>query len=251
MADQFWSLLGRAVHAILEHGADEEHLSEERLFVEVDNWVISGAIDVQHLTDDTVGVSDYKVIGEYYLRNQKDEWEQQLNCYAWLVNKCKKKKVTRLEIWAIIRDWSRHQARRNDYPSTPIVRVPIKIWSVEEQEAFVRARVKAHQDAEFKHALGERLPPCTDEDRWYRGEKWQVWKPGNKRPSKTFEDKADALAYMKGTSGLKLHHVPGTYVRCEGNYCHVREYCDQWLQGASGDVAGAGGVGESDPEISG
>lgn len=46
-ADMVWSLFGSAVHNILEHGKDDNHLVEERIHAEHDGWHISGAIDLQ------------------------------------------------------------------------------------------------------------------------------------------------------------------------------------------------------------
>ena len=45
--DRLWSVFGTAVHNIFERYGDEESVVEERLFVDVEGWTISGAIDLQ------------------------------------------------------------------------------------------------------------------------------------------------------------------------------------------------------------
>ena len=49
-------MLGTAVHKVFEDYSGDDVISEERLFVDVDGWTISGAIDLQ----DDEGPSDYK-----------------------------------------------------------------------------------------------------------------------------------------------------------------------------------------------
>ena len=51
---------------------------------------MSGAIDRQEI-DDGVSIYDYKVTSVWSLIFDKPEWERQLNCYAYLVEKKKAK----------------------------------------------------------------------------------------------------------------------------------------------------------------
>ena len=82
-ADQVWSLFGSAVHNILEHGKDEHHVVEERLFTTFESWRISGAIDLQTFQPDgSVVISDYKVTSAWAVQQEKTEWVDQLNMYA-------------------------------------------------------------------------------------------------------------------------------------------------------------------------
>jgi hypothetical protein len=64
------------------------------------------------------------------------EWEQQLNIYAWLVEKVRKVKVLDLGIVAIVRDWSRRDAaNREGYPEAPVKSIAIPLWDYETREA--------------------------------------------------------------------------------------------------------------------
>ena len=107
VSEMVWSIFGSAIHGILEHGKDDNHLVEERLHAEVDGYRISGAIDLQIVTDSGISIRDYKTTSAWAVMNEKSDWEQQLNIYAWLVETVKKIPVTDVGIVAIIRDWSR------------------------------------------------------------------------------------------------------------------------------------------------
>ena len=140
VADMVWSIFGTAIHGVLEHGKDENHLIEERLHANVDGWSISGAIDLQIINEDgTVTINDYKTTGAWAVMNEKIDWELQLNIYAWLVEKVKQVPVKKLEIVAIIRDWSRRDAAiKEAYPDAPIKVIPIALWSFELREEHLQ-----------------------------------------------------------------------------------------------------------------
>ena len=65
VADMVWSIFGSAVHGILEHGKDENHLVEERLHAELDGWRVSGAIDLQIVHPDGIDIRDYKTVSAF------------------------------------------------------------------------------------------------------------------------------------------------------------------------------------------
>lgn len=228
--DLVWSLFGTAVHHILEQGADETHLTEERIFTEVSGWLFSGAIDSQIChADGTRTVQDYKVTKAYSVMNEKVEWEQQLNIYKWLVETVKKTPVRQLQIVAIVRDWSRHDRLRSEsYPQAPVVLIDIPMWENERIEAFVKERIALHQEAFTSSALGEDLALCTKEDMWARPAVYAVKKEGRKTAIKLHIDKGEAENQVN-TLG-KGHYIefrPEERVRC-ANFCDVREFCNQW-----------------------
>ena len=93
-----WSLFGTALHNILEHGKGDNHIVEERVFADVEGMKISGAIDLQEVEEDGVIVSDYKTTSAWVVMNEKDDWHNQLNCYAYLLYKAKGVTVKKLQI---------------------------------------------------------------------------------------------------------------------------------------------------------
>jgi hypothetical protein len=139
VSQMIWSLFGSAMHGVLEHGKDDNHIVEQRLHAELDGWQISGAVDLQVVDQDGIHIKDYKTTSVWSVMNEKPEWEQQLNIYAWLFEHNKKQKVQSLEIVAILKDWSKGEAgRKPDYPQQKVVMVPIRLWTTEEQEKFIK-----------------------------------------------------------------------------------------------------------------
>lgn len=231
-ADGLWALLGTAIHAILESGAEGEYLPEERLFATAEGWMISGGIDLQHLRPGppaTVGLHDYKVTSVWSVVNPKPAWVHQLNSYAWLVRQAKGWQVEDLEIVAILRDWQRREAaHKRDYPRAPVLRIPIELWPAETADAYVRGRVRIHQDADRRAQWGEPLPLCTAEERWARPTTYAVMRKGEKRALRVFGSEAEAVAYGAGQPDLTIQHRPGESTRCAGNWCRVAQWCGQY-----------------------
>jgi len=229
VSDMVWSIFGTAIHGVLEHGRDKNHLVEERLHTEVDGWSISGAIDLQIVNEDgTITVNDYKTVGAWSVMNEKIDWELQLNIYAWLVRKVKEADVSGLEIVAIIRDWSRRDAAvKASYPDAPVKVIPIRLWSYEEQQDFVEGRVSMHSNALFDMETGDELPHCTPSEMWEKQTTYAVKKIGGVKARNVFNTDEEAQAKLaEYGKEYEIEVRPGERTRCE-NFCSVSRWCNQ------------------------
>ncbi len=253
VADRVFSLLGRAVHQILEWGAREEETAEERLFMDVNvggtTVTVSGAMDLQQAPiDGVVDISDYKVTSVYGFQADKDAWHNQLNCYAHLVRKAQKRgfydannqwileprsgsDVGHLSIVAILRDWSSGKAKTtSDYPPAAIQTLDIPLWKPKVAEEYFMERVRLHIKARSADFAGKELPLCTPEERWEGSPQYAVMKVGNKRATKIFEDRDNALEFIRQSSDKDKMEVVERGAeprRCEGNWCKIAQYCTQ------------------------
>ncbi len=230
-ADMIWPLFGTAVHHILESSKNDKGVTlEERLYADVNGWVLSGAVDHQKTDGKTISITDYKVTSVWSVIYGKIEWEQQLNCYAFLAQKNKGMKVKSLQICAILRDWNRREAeRKEEYPKAPVVLIDIPIWPDTKRIEYIKERIAMHQDAQVDYDLSGGFPPCSDEERWKRGEAWAVKKKGLKRAMRVFDNEEDAEKFMTGqTVPVELEHRAGELVRCNGDYCGVANFCSQF-----------------------
>jgi hypothetical protein len=235
VSDMVWAIFGTAIHAVLEHGKNDNHIVEERLHAVVDGWSISGAIDLQVVEDDGIIVSDYKTTSAWAVMNEKIDWEQQLNIYAWLVETVKQKPVKGLKIVAIIRDWSRKDMREN-YPVAPLQEINIKLWTYEERTWFIRDRIEQHAAALLAVETNDDLPECTPEQTWEKPMMWAVKKVGGVKAKNVCytEEEANEKLELAG----KNHFIevrPGERTRC-ANYCSVKDFCGQWKQYNSGET---------------
>jgi len=229
-----WSIFGTAIHKVLEHGKGDNHIVEERIHIELDGMHISGAIDLQEVEPDGIIVSDYKTVGAWSVLNEKQDWHNQLNSYAYLVEAAKKVPVKKLQIVAIVRDWSRRDAAtREGYPKAPIVVIDIPLWPFAHREAYVRSRISLHGDAFFEMETDGEMPECTPEEMWEKQKLYALKKDGNVRAKSVHETReaaetALAAATEKAKKGEKflIEVREGGRTRCE-SFCQVAPYCQQ------------------------
>tara|TARA_R110000751_G_scaffold17042_5_gene53125 strand:- start:65 stop:961 length:897 start_codon:yes stop_codon:yes gene_type:complete len=235
VSDNVMSIIGTAVHKVMEEGAPAHYIVEERLHATVNGLRISGAIDIQIPNEDnsSVTISDYKTCSSMnlsYNPSGKPEWTAQLNSYAALA-RLNGKSVHALEVIAICRDWTRSGTKRyNNYPESAVVRIEIPLWDEDKAYAYLEERVAQH--------TGGANTQCTDEERWLNGSRWAVMKEGRKTAVRLFDSEAEAASFIEETSrnfpinkSKPVHSIVerlGTPTRCEGNYCGVRDWCKQY-----------------------
>lgn len=227
-SDRIWALLGQSVHSILEraHTVFEQAIVERRLFAEVAGWQVSGQFDRLGLLEGNV-LQDYKTTSVWSVINgPKPEWEAQLNVLAFLLRR-NGIPVSRLEIVAILRDWSRGKAKTGgNYPSHQVKVLEIPLWSDTQSADYVGHRVRLHQSAE---ALpDDDLPECTPAERWQGADVYAVKKPGRKSAVKLHDTAEAAEAHAAELGGAHfVEHRPGVSVRC-ADYCAVAAFCNQY-----------------------
>jgi hypothetical protein len=233
-SEMVWSIFGSAIHNILEHGKDDNHIVEQRIHAELDGWNISGAVDLQILNPKGVSIKDYKTTSVWAVMNEKIEWEYQLNIYAWLVEHVKKVPVTDLGIVAILRDWkAREVGTKEGYPEAPIKEVPINLWTMEERKQFIKDRISLHSNCDFAMETESDLPDCTPQEMWEKPAVYAVMKEGNVRAKYVMptQHEADlALTELQADKPKEKFYIqvrPGERTRCEG-YCPVSTWCNQY-----------------------
>jgi len=181
VSDMTWSMMGTMAHNLLEKKTGANLQSEERLYVEVDGVILSGAMDLQEEVDGTIKITDYKFTSAWALREDKIEWILQQNIYRWMVEKIKGKKVSSISICAFIRDWSRREAATNpNYPQASAQMVPIALMDSDEVETYIKERISLHRQAKVDADWDNELIQCTDEERWTRETKFAIKKEGRK-----------------------------------------------------------------------
>jgi hypothetical protein len=232
VSDSTWSVMGTMAHKMLEKKTSGGLQAEERLYVEIDGVVLSGAMDLQENVDGSIKITDYKFTSAWALREDKIEWVLQQNIYAWMVEKVKGLKVSSIYICAFIRDWNRREAANNpNYPQANAQMIPIRLMPKEEIEAYIRERIELHRQAKVDADWDNELLNCTDEERWSRETKFAVKKEGRKSAVRVFDtqEEADAmLAELPPKDKGFIEIRKGESVRCTGNFCGVAKWCSQF-----------------------
>jgi len=221
VSERLFSLLGQAVHVVLER-AEVEAVTEGRLSIQRQGWVISGQFDRLSLTDGTL--TDYKVTSTYAAKDGgRLEWEYQLNVLAMILRE-HGHQIRKLEVVAILRDWSKTiAARGGDYPQVQAMKFEIPVWPDEKCECFVDDRIRLHQ------AARTRLPACSEGERWARPDQWALMREGRKTAVRLFDQEADALAALDEAGPRHfIEKRPGKSIRCE-SYCPAASFCEQWV----------------------
>lgn len=215
VSERIWSLMGQAVHTVLER-AGTSALVEQRLYMEVAGWKLSGQFDRLHLEDRVL--QDWKVCSVFKASGDVS-WERQLNVLRMLA-KHNGHAVDRLQVIAIFRDWRRADAKRKeDYPQQSVAIIDVPVWSDEETLAYIKERIHLHQLAD-----GGAHVPCNDEERWYSGTRFALMKDGGKRAIKVADTREELGDPAKG---YFIEERKGGYRRCE-EYCEVAPFCPQW-----------------------
>lgn len=222
-ADRIWSLLGQSVHHIISRAEQAHELSEQRITADVGGFKISGQFDLF----DGETLSDFKVTSVWSIKaGCKPEWTAQLNVLAYLLHDADFT-VAKLQIIAVLRDWSRADYMRNpgSYPVAASVTIPVELWPLEKTREYILERCLEHDKARRLYAIGEELPPCSSEERWEKSAVFAVMKEGRKSAVKLHETREAAEAHAKEL-GAKHSVVerPGESTRCM-NYCSVCSFC--------------------------
>ncbi len=225
-SDRIWSLMGSAIHTVMERSSTQENLSEERLNATINDKVISGGVD---LWEDGY-VYDFKFTSVRSFNNEAriNEWTKQLNLYAFLYKKAGFE-VKGLKILAIFRDWqkSRYKNRKvsDSYPNQ-VEEINLQLWSMEETEDFISRKLKDIEDA--LDLPDQLIPNCSCDERWEEPAKYALIKPGASRALKVFDDKAEAETHrdgLKDKDNVLLEIRQGGSRKCE-EYCPVSKFCN-------------------------
>jgi hypothetical protein len=226
-SDLIASRMGSSMHSLLEQKDYPGYLNEERIFTEMDGVIISGAIDLQHETPEGIVIIDYKFTKAWAVMNNKDDWNQQLNIYKWLVETVKRKKVIGLQICAVIKDWSKFDVAREGYPAGNAVMIDIPMWDAVTTELYIRERLNMHRDAKVAHDFGEELQPCTKEERWEKETIYAVKREGRKTAIRIFKTIEEATELAEKEKGY-VETRAGESTRCVSNFCGVADWCEQF-----------------------
>lgn len=216
-SDIVMSLLGTAVHKILEENATDN--AEVKFEVNIGDDVVVGISDL--ITEDAI--EDYKVSSvSKVMRKDFEEYRLQGLMYAYL-NYVKTGEMKRkLKFHVLMRDWSKLKANKvNDYPMSALY-----LYQYEIQESdYIYA--EKYIKEKIKDIKQNRNAVCTDKEKWYTGDKYAVYKKiGSKKANAVLDTEQEAHDYITnqcdGAGEIEVRK--GECLKCK-YYCKVAKWC--------------------------
>lgn len=226
-------LLGTAVHNIFEGRENEDELAEEYIKVKVnDLYSISGRFDLYNIK--TEEITDYKTCSVWKIKFKDfEDWRKQLLIYSWMLIKTGLK-VKSAKITALIKDWKKNELKLaklkgEDYPETPIINVTFEFTDddFDQIEKWIVERFNQIQNAEL--LSDDDIPICSEEERWYTGDKYAVMKGTNKRAIKVCDTEEEAEEFTKQDSSYWVQYRKGKNTKCE-DYCNACQFCNYYKE---------------------
>ena len=228
-ADRVWSLWGSAMHYVLERAGRDVvgHIFEERISTSFEGWKISGQPDALALRSGIL--TDFKNVSVWSIvkGSRSEDWSLQLSTYAWLLRRQSEPfEVTSLSVEAILRDWSKLEARRNPtYPRHQVHKEAVELIPDGKLTELIRERLKDH--------AAEVSRPCTPEECWQKPPVWAVMKPGKDRAVKLHQTYDEATAWIaawgKPRENMYIEEREAKRTRCE-SYCAAAPFCPQFKE---------------------
>lgn len=149
------ALIGNLLHEeLLPHLEGAE--VEKRVECEIDGVKIGGSVDAYHPQKKLL--LDLKTTSAWaYAHGLKKDYIRQTNIYAYMLEKMGHE-VKGIYIQYLFTDWSPSRAGAENYPSKCAELVEVPRVPESKVEAFLREQIELLK--------GEKVPECTDEDRW-------------------------------------------------------------------------------------
>jgi len=239
LSNELPAIIGMSVHSGLqrylrtEANVTGKWLIERKMIGLVDGIRIAGKFDalrdLQHLYDIKV-----TRIWKYIFGGQLD-FEKQLNMYDYMLWK-DGYNVKSLSIMMVLLDWSPGKIWEKNYPQERIQIIPITKWTRNEQDVYIKDRIKKWKDS--KDLADDKLPECTFDERWAEKEVFKLYRtPTAKRSTKNFDTLTGAKSYQDAcitndASRWKKSRIESCranpWKRCK-SWCKIAPFCNQFM----------------------
>lgn len=230
VSDTIPALFGTAVHNILEQYApilETDVKAEESVEAVFGDDIVAGRIDLLNLASESI--EDYKTCSVSKVMKQDfEDWRLQGLAYALLVFKQKGIIIRHLKFYALMKDWSKiKSATASNYPASAVY-----IWKYDIQDSdydYIEEYLKAKLRWINECIEIDDLPECTNEEKWYTGTKYAVYKNvGDKKAAIVCDTEEEAHGFITnkcGGSG-EIEVRKGEYLKCK-YYCNCCKFCEK------------------------
>lgn len=238
VSECIWMLFGTVTHYALETGIElkENEYVEEHLEYTFDNgYTLSGIVD--HIYD---YIDDYKTTSVWTViyGSNNEHWKKQLQMGAYLFYKKTGKWIDKGRIIAILKDWNRKDTIKDNYPKLPVETIEFDLGTPEEIEKWIINRFETIRILEKLEDM--KLPMCTLEERFNKGDTYAIKKIGNKNALKVHKTKEEAEEHLKNLENkypgvYEIEYRKGEDTKCL-NYCSCNKQCPYYLMTYDKDI---------------
>lgn len=229
VSDMVWLLFGTATHSILERQKEgDREIKETRLKMEMDGIVLSGQFDLYNEEEERI--TDYKTASVWkIIYGNYEDWRRQLLIYAYMLRDAGFP-VKRGRVVAFLKDHSKRDAKvKAEYPKLPVQPVDFTFSERDFQEIEVWLKEKIAEVKRARELPDDRLPLCTQEERFNSGDKYAVMKKGRKTALRVLDSKEEAEQWMASNGGDSIEIRPGEDKKCQ-DYCAAKEFCSYYKE---------------------
>lgn len=219
------TLFGSAVHKVLEDNTDNPDIEKEvKMEYQFGKYIIVGKFDRRNLKEQLI--EDYKTctVSKISKKDFDNDYKQGM-MYALFTYKTTGVIIRKLKFYNLMKDWGKIKcASISSYPSNPIY-----VWEYDIKDSdydFIINYIKE------KFNDIENFRKCTDEERWYTGTKYAVYKKvGDKKAIKICDTEIEAHeAITELCDGVgEIQVRKGEYLKCK-YYCNVCKFCKQYKE---------------------
>ena len=246
LTKQLKSFKGTAIHSWFERmlwkyinsHPNCGYMQEKRIWDRICDRKISGKFDCFR----NGALYDWKTTSVWKrIFGQLDDYENQLNLYAYLLGTCGVK-VTALFIIAWYMDWDKFKIYQKDYPPKEIEQIHIRnLWTPDQQKRYLFDLIEAQKKNET--LPDDQLDKCKPEDMWEKETQYAVTYPTANRAVRVLDTMAQAKQYIvdakarakKDTTKAVPTNLANYFVETRGGdrtrcsaYCKANCFCNQY-----------------------
>lgn len=229
VSDMVWLLFGTATHSILERQKEgDREIKETRLKMEMDGIVLSGQFDLYNEEEERI--TDYKTASVWkIIYGNYEDWRRQLLIYAYMLQDTGFP-VKRGRVVAFLKNHNKRDAKvKAGYPKLPVQPIDFTFSERDFQEIEVWLKEKIAEVKRARELPDDRLPLCTQEERFNSGDKYAVMKKGRKTALRVLDSQEEAEQWMASNGGDSIEIRPGEDKKCQ-DYCAAKEFCSYYKE---------------------
>ena len=229
VSDMVWLLFGTATHSILERQKEgDREIKETRLKMEMDGIVLSGQFDLYNEEEERI--TDYKTASVWkIIYGNYEDWRRQLLIYAYMLQDTGVP-VKRGRVVSFLKNHNKRDAKvKAGYPKLPVQPIDFTFSERDFQEIEVWLKEKIAEVKRARELPDDRLPLCTQEERFNSGDKYAVMKKGRKTALRVLDSQEEAEQWMASNGGDSIEIRPGEDKKCQ-DYCAAKEFCSYYKE---------------------